>query len=65
MNLFQNDKYYRLKEIIAPLGPLPVSRSTWYSHRKNGVAPSGKKLSERITAYLGKDLNDYAEKGWT
>ena len=43
--------FVRLKQIIAPDGPIPVSRSTWWAGVKSGRYPQPvKSLGDRITA---------------
>ena len=49
--------YVRLSAILAPRGPLPISRSTWFAWRRDGRAPSPIKLSPRITAYRAEDVH--------
>jgi prophage regulatory protein len=42
--------FVRLPYVLAPLGPIPVSRSTWWAGVKNGRYPKPVKLGPRITA---------------
>lgn len=48
----------RVREIIAPGGPIPVSRSTWWAGVKNGRFPSPVKIGPRITAWRLKDIRN-------
>ncbi len=48
--------FLRLKQIIAPHGPIPVSRSTWWAGVKAGRFPKAVKLGPRITAWRAEDL---------
>ena len=48
--------FVRLSAIIAPNGPLPISRSTWFAWRREGRAPAPIHLSPRITAYRVEDI---------
>ncbi len=49
--------FVRLASIIAPHGPLPISRSTWFQWRREGRAPAPIQLSPRITAYRVEDIH--------
>lgn len=49
--------FVRLASIIAPHGPLPISRSTWFQWRREGRAPAPIQLSARITAYRAEDVH--------
>ncbi|QGZ93425.1 helix-turn-helix transcriptional regulator [Terricaulis silvestris] len=46
----------RLSSIIAPHGPLPVSKSTWWAGVKSGRYPKPVKLGPRITAWRATDI---------
>ena len=35
---------------------IPVSKSTWWSWIKRGIAPAGVKLSERVTCWRVEDI---------
>lgn len=48
--------FVRLAAIIAPHGPLPISRSTWFAWRRMGKAPAPVMLSPRISAYRVEDV---------
>ena len=43
--------FVRLPAIIAPKGPIPVSKSTWWAGVKVGRFPKPVKLGLRITAW--------------
>jgi prophage regulatory protein len=43
--------FVRLPAIIAPNGPIPVSKSTWWAGIKDGRFPKPVKLGPRITAW--------------
>jgi prophage regulatory protein len=49
--------FLRLKQIIAPHGPIPVSRSTWWAGVKSGRFPKPVKLGPRITAWREDDID--------
>ena len=48
--------FVRLPGILAPKGPIPVSRSTWWAGIKNGRYPKPVKLGPRITAWRVEDI---------
>lgn len=54
--------YLRLKDIIAPHGPIPVSRSQWWKKVREGEYPPGKKISARITAWPRSDVEALLNK---
>ena len=53
----------RLAAILAPRGPIPVSRSTWWAGVKAGQFPQPVKLGPRITAWRAEDIRALAETG--
>lgn len=53
----------RLRQILAPIGPVPVSRSTWWAGVKDGRFPAPIKLGPRITAWRVEDIRALIEKG--
>ena len=53
----------RLKQILAPLGPIPVSRSTWWEGVRTGKFPKPIKISSRATAWRAEDVRRLFEKG--
>ncbi len=46
----------RLASILAPRGPIPVSKSTWWAGVKSGRFPRPVKLGPRITAWRAEDI---------
>jgi len=46
----------RLKDIIAPYGPIPVSKSTWWAGVKDGRFPQPIKLGSRVTTWRAEDV---------
>jgi len=48
--------FVRLKSILAPRGPIPVSKSTWWAGVKSGRFPKSIKLGPRITAWRVEDI---------
>lgn len=58
-----NTGFVRLPDILAPLGPIPVSRSTWWAGVKSGRYPQPVKLGPRITAWRVEDIRALIAKG--
>jgi predicted DNA-binding transcriptional regulator AlpA len=48
--------FVRLISIVAPNGPIPVSKSTWWAGVKSGRYPKPVKLGPRITAWRAEDI---------
>jgi prophage regulatory protein len=55
--------FLRLPSIIAPSGPIPVSKSTWWAGVKDGRFPKPVKLGPRITAWRVEDIRELIAKG--
>lgn len=55
--------FVRLSAILAPRGPIPVARSTWWAGVKDGRYPKPVKLGPRITAWRVEDIRRLIEKG--
>ena len=55
--------FLRLPSIIAPNGPIPVSKSTWWAGIKTGRYPKPVKLGPRITAWRVEDIRSIIENG--
>ena len=55
--------FLRLPAIIAPHGPIPVSKSTWWAGIKTGRYPKPVKLSARISAWRVEDIRAFIESG--
>ncbi|HRE60064.1 MAG TPA: AlpA family phage regulatory protein [Micropepsaceae bacterium] len=53
----------RLAAILAPAGPIPVSRSTWWEGVRTGRFPQPVKLGPRITAWRAEDIQKLIERG--
>jgi predicted DNA-binding transcriptional regulator AlpA len=53
----------RLSEILAPRGPIPVSRSAWWAGVASGRYPKPIKLGPRITAWRAADIRARIERG--
>ncbi len=48
--------FVRLSSILAPQGPIPVGRSTWWAGIKTGRFPRPVKLGPRTTAWKVEDI---------
>jgi len=59
----QRTGYVRLVDILAPVGPLPISKSTWWAGVKEGRYPAPIKLGPRITAWKVDDILALMERG--
>jgi predicted DNA-binding transcriptional regulator AlpA len=55
--------FVRLRAILAPRGPIPVSKSTWWAGIKAGRYPKLVKLGPRITAWRVEDIRKLIENG--
>jgi len=53
--------FVRLNSIIAPSGPIPVSKSTWWQGVKDGRFPKPVKLGVKTTAWRVEDIRDLIE----
>jgi len=60
---FPTTGFVRLSAIIAPNGPIPVSKSTWWAGIKDGRFPQPIKLGPRITAWRVEDIRALIESG--
>ena len=54
----------RLSEILAPSGPIPVSKSTWYLGMKSGRFPAPVRLGMRIVAWRSQDIENLVNGGF-
>ncbi|UXT64194.1 transcriptional regulator [Agrobacterium tumefaciens] len=54
--LLESKRLYRLKEILAPEGPIPISKSSWWANVRAGIYPSPVKISERVSAWKSEDI---------
>jgi prophage regulatory protein len=55
--------FVRLSSIIAPLGPIPVSKSTWWAGVRSGRFPKPIKLGPRTTVWRVEDIRALIERG--
>ena len=61
--IFPESGFVRLSSILAPRGPIPVSRSTWWAGVKSGRFPRPVKLGPRITVWRAEDIRKLIEQG--
>ncbi len=55
--------FVRLVSILAPRGPIPVSKSTWWAGIRTGRFPKPVKLGPRTTAWRVEDIKRLIENG--
>lgn len=55
-NTLPETGFLRLRSILAPAGPIPVSKSTWWAGVKDGRFPKPVKLGSRITVWRAEDI---------
>lgn len=55
--------FIRLRDILAPAGPIPVSKSTWWAGVKDGRFPKPLKLGSRVTVWRAEDIRQLMEEG--
>ena len=53
--------FVRLSSILAPQGPIPVSKSTWWAGIKIGRFPRPVKLGPRTTVWHVEDIRALIE----
>jgi predicted DNA-binding transcriptional regulator AlpA len=55
--------FLRLSSILAPTGPIPVTKSTWWAGVRSGRFPKPVKLGLRITVWRAEDILALIERG--
>jgi predicted DNA-binding transcriptional regulator AlpA len=55
--------FVRLTGVIAPGGPLPISRSSWWEGVRTRRYPQPVKLGPRITAWRCEDIRALMQQG--
>lgn len=53
----------RLSAILAPAGPIPVAKSTWWAGVRTGRFPQPLKLGPRTTVWKAEDIRALFEGG--
>lgn len=61
-NEFRRDGYVRLRDILAPKGPIPVSKSTWWAGVGDGRFPQPRKLGPGTTVWLAAEIRALFEE---
>lgn len=61
MTPFPSTGLVRLSAILAPDGPIPVSRSSWFAGVKAGRFPAPVKLGPRTTCWRAEDIHALIE----
>lgn len=59
---FPKTGFVRLNQILAPAGPIPVSKSSWWAGVKDGRYPKPVKLGPRTTAWRAKEIRALYEQ---
>jgi len=54
--------FVRLSSILAPAGPLPISKSTWWRGCRDGRYPKPVKIGPRMTAWPVQSIRDLIER---
>lgn len=57
------DVALRLRQIIYPHGPIPVSASSWWAGVKKGIYPQPIKLGPRMTAWRQSEIQVLVKQG--
>ena len=52
-----NVKLLRINQVLAPDGPIPVSKSTWWSGIKCGRYPKPYKLGKNISVWRSDEID--------
>ena len=55
-NSFPQTGFVRLSQILAPAGPIPISKSSWWQGVKDGRFPQPQKLGPRTTVWKVEDI---------
>jgi prophage regulatory protein len=54
--------FVRLRQILAPIGPIPVSKSTWWAGVKSGKFPKPIKIGTRVTAWRVEAIRELIDR---
>jgi len=55
--------FVRLSAILGPIGPIPVSKSTWWAGVKSGKFPRPIKISEGVTVWRVEEIRALIRDG--
>jgi predicted DNA-binding transcriptional regulator AlpA len=53
----------RITDVLAPIGPVPVSRSTWWEGVRTGRYPKPIKLGPKITVWRSDEIDQIVLNG--
>ena len=56
VTIFPRTGFVRLSSILALVGPIPVSKSTWWQGVRDGRFPKPQKLGPRTTVWKAEDI---------
>ena len=59
---FPKTGFVRIKQIVAPYGPIPVSKSTWWQGVKDGKFPQPVKLGPKTTCWRAEEIRALYER---
>jgi prophage regulatory protein len=54
--------FVRLASILAPNGPIPVSKSSWWAGVRSGRYPKPVKFSPRVTVWRVEDIRKLMDR---
>ncbi len=60
---FPTTGFVRLKQILSPRGPVPVSKSTWWAGVRDGRFPKPLNLGARVTVWRAEDIATLIAEG--
>ncbi len=59
---FPKTGFVRINQILAPAGPIPISKSSWWAGVKDGRFPQPVKLGPRTTAWRAEEIRALYEQ---
>jgi prophage regulatory protein len=54
--------FVRLRAILAPCGPIPIGKSTWWQGVRDGRFPKPVKLGPKTTAWRVEDIRGLIDR---
>lgn len=58
-----NEALLREKQLLHPIGPVPISRSSWWAGVRSGRFPQPIRLGPRTTAWRVGDIRHLLKRG--
>jgi len=55
-------RFVRLRDVIAPTGPIPIAKSTLWAKVKSGHFPQPIRLFNRVTCWRVEDVQAFLDK---